>query len=88
MGVVLFGLGVLVSHVCTGCHATQEQRVENASAVAQYDKALSACKEGGKDAGSYDVFEACERQVSRELCADSPAMQVYWPHCADVMVSP
>lgn len=43
--------------------------VENAAAVAQYTALLEDCRERGKVAGSYAVYEACANAVDRELCA-------------------
>ena len=43
--------------------------VENAAAVAQYTTMLEHCRERGKAAGSYAVYQACADAVDRELCA-------------------
>jgi len=39
------------------------QRAENVEAAATYKNDLRDCREKGKDAGSYDVYEACAKQA-------------------------
>jgi hypothetical protein len=43
--------------------------MENAAAVAQYEGLLEHCRQRGKVAGSYAVYEACADAVDRELCS-------------------
>lgn len=57
-------------------HTTPEtqiihETVENAAAVAQYKLALTKCREKGKAAGSYAVYEACADAVDADLCHNS-----------------
>ncbi len=47
------------------------ENVENAAAVAQYKVLLADCRERGKEAKSYAVYERCADEVDRMLCAQS-----------------
>lgn len=71
-----------------GCSASQQRRVEQAGANVLYDRELVRCQEVGKQAGSFAVFESCERAASRSLCVSRPELQTTWPRCAEVGVTP
>jgi hypothetical protein len=59
--------GFLVGMVSTaGCQPVPP--IENAAAVAQYEGLLEHCRQRGKVAGSFAVYEACADAVDRELC--------------------
>lgn len=65
---LLFG-GMFVGQCC-GCAAITGDRLDNARIVAIYEIKLQHCKERGKVAGSYAVYEACAKAVDREMCAE------------------
>ena len=68
LGLGLFAFGCLM-HLCAGCKDVPPAvNPENAAAVAQYEGLLDACKEAGKDAGSYAVYAACADDVDARLC--------------------
>jgi len=46
---------------CTGCALFE--RAPAAVTVAEYTHALGECRDEGKDAGSYAVYEACAREA-------------------------
>ena len=63
---VAFAMLTLDSMACARDRVIQG--VENAAAVAQYERLLDECKEKGKDAGSYAVYERCADKVDAVLC--------------------
>lgn len=83
----LFAFFFVVSQ-CMGCGPSDQVRAANAQQVAAYDLELVHCKEQGKASGSFAVFEACERGVSRRLCLDRPELRTIWPRCKEVGVLP
>lgn len=62
----LVGVFALLS----GCEALHQHKVAERAAVAldlaEYRKELRACKELGKDAGSYAVYERCAEGVDKK----------------------
>ncbi len=62
VAVVPFAIGL----AALGCMPAPA--VENIAAVNQYEALLEHCRERGKVAGSYAVYEACADAVDRELC--------------------
>lgn len=76
MALALFALGCLIGHG-TGCSPTPKQvaqSVENAAAVAQYEALLAPCRERGKAARDYAVYEACADEVDSHLCEQHGVM--------------
>lgn len=67
--VCLFAMGVATGLGCAKPPPTTA--FENAAAVAQYKALLVACREKGKAAKSYAVYEACADQVDADLCRTS-----------------
>lgn len=70
-GVVAVAGVLSIIAAMASCRPEQREAVENAAAVAQYEALLDDCKERGKTAGSYAVYEACANAVDRQLCAES-----------------
>lgn len=65
----LLVLLVVVGH-CTGCKGKPpvepgavETRAKHLIEQEEYGRALAACRADGKDAGSFDVYEACARKA-------------------------
>lgn len=56
-------IALMVVTAITHCGCDQLGRVEAAADVAQYERELDACKEQGKAAHSYDVYEACAKKA-------------------------
>lgn len=52
------------------CSLPPVVNVENAAALAQYERLLDDCKSRGKDAGSYAVYAACADEVDAHLCKE------------------
>lgn len=67
-GLVLVLIFGVMAH-CMGCSsphaepAVIEKRAQHLIEQEQYGRALAACRAKGKDAGSYDVYEACAREA-------------------------
>jgi len=59
---------------CSGCKdPLAPANVENAAAVAQYEALLQVCRDHGKEAKSYEVYEACAQDVDHTLCVQTGA---------------
>lgn len=56
--------------VLLGCGQSATQRAESALTVAAYERELDACKEKGKAAKSYAVYETCAAEVDARLCRE------------------
>lgn len=87
----LTAAGFLVVRYLLGCMPAEQNAVvlsaENAAAVAQYDKALLECKKAARKlpkAERFDAYETCERDLSKQLCADSQDLRREWKRCTDV----
>lgn len=53
------------------CAAVTPQNIENAAAVTQYEVLLTDCRKRGKEAKSYEVYEACADALDHQLCVES-----------------
>lgn len=67
LALALFALAVVLGFCHTGCTNTQRQ---HARILADYEAELERCREVGKAAGWYAVYEACAKAVDRQLCVD------------------
>jgi len=61
------------SKVAACSHSNDAQRVVNTAEVAGYERALDDCKEQGKDAGSYAVYETCAKDADRRFGREAGA---------------
>jgi hypothetical protein len=78
VGMLVVAVILTVLYHCTGClPGAVADNVENAAAVAQYKALLIDCREQGKAAKSYAVYERCADEVDRMLCRQSSV------RCAD-----
>lgn len=81
-----FGLLLLVLWIASQLRCTPAAvQAEHAAVTKDYGLSLDHCRAAGKDAGSFAVFEACERAESRKLCTGRPALRTAWVRCAEVL---
>lgn len=73
----------LAAVAVAACGPSAALSAHHAAITVQYDMALARCKEQGKTAGSFAVFEACERAATRQICLDVPELRSTWARCSD-----
>lgn len=54
------------------CGCDRPERIRTAVTVSAYAQALDDCRALGKDAGSYDVYEACAKQADAKYGRKEP----------------
>lgn len=57
----------LICVTMTGCVNAQ---IERAKLISDYNDRLERCKQNGKAAGWYAVYEVCAKAVDQELCVE------------------
>jgi hypothetical protein len=80
-GLLLLFLWAVAQMRCTPAAV----KAEHALVVKDYGLSLDHCRAAARDAGAFAVFEACEREESRKLCAERPQLRTAWVRCAEVM---
>jgi len=77
--VLLFiGAVLLVCRVLAGCLPKAEDaatKAEHVVVVGGYERRLDRCLAEAKAAKSMAVYDACEREATRELCATRPELR-------------
>lgn len=76
--VLLFIAGVLfVARGVAGCVPPKDAatKAEHVVVVGSYERRLDACREEAKASRSMLVYDACEREATRALCASRPELQ-------------
>ena len=77
--VLLFvGVILLVCRVLAGCLPKAEDaatKAEHVVVVGSYERRLDRCLTEARAAQSLAVYDACEREATRELCASRPELR-------------
>ncbi len=84
--VLLFvGVVLLVCRVLAGCIPPKDAatKAEHVVVVGSYERRLDACREEARASRSMLVYDACEREATRALCASRPELQAK-AICAEV----
>jgi hypothetical protein len=87
----LVGIAFLVARFFLGCTPAEGNAmamgVEQAAAVAQYDRALVECQQAARQKPKDQRFEAyadCEQAVSKHFCSESKELRAEWARCTEL----
>jgi outer membrane murein-binding lipoprotein Lpp len=74
---VLVGAVLLVARLLAGCLPPEDvaQKAEHVVVIGSYERRLDRCREEAKAARSIQVYDACEREATRDLCASRPELR-------------
>ena len=74
--IISIAITILLAAIAQGCAKPPDvsKSIENAAALAQYERLLDDCKKKGKASRDYEVYERCADAVDADLCKHNMAL--------------